>query len=204
MELEELMTAWHFAGKLTRHSSCLVKVITEGAMQVSWEFSMAQACCPSMTETHEFVVPESIPKMGPWMRMSWANLIEMCFRHIPVILDCWTSWCMWVVALAFDVGEWTGGCKWAWLVINADGHRWEQVVDVDGLECWRLELVIITLVERKKKKQNKTYLINWASAWFSIAALKTVCTVWVAATSDEVHSTQGLLEAQDDSQRLGN
>ena len=34
--------------------------------------------------------------------------------------------------------------------------------------------------------------------------LKTVqCTVWVAATSDEVHSTQGLLEAQGDSQRLG-
>ena len=32
--------------------------------------------------------------------------------------------------------------------------------------------------------------------------VKTVCTVWVAATSDEVHSTQGLLEAQDDSQRL--
>ena len=39
-----------------------------------------------------------------------------------------------------------------------------------------------------------------------LAALpvKTVKTVWVAATSDEVHSTQGLLEAQDDSQRLGN
>ena len=35
-------------------------------------------------------------------------------------------------------------------------------------------------------------------------AVKTVCTVWVAATSDEVHSTQGLLEAQGDSQRLGN
>ena len=33
--------------------------------------------------------------------------------------------------------------------------------------------------------------------------LKTVCTVWVAATSDEVHSTQGLLGAQGDSQRLG-
>ena len=30
-----------------------------------------------------------------------------------------------------------------------------------------------------------------------------VVRVWVAATSDEVHSTQGLLEAQDDSQRLG-
>ena len=35
-------------------------------------------------------------------------------------------------------------------------------------------------------------------------ALKTVCTVWVAATSDEVHLTQGLLEAQGDSQRLRN
>ena len=35
-------------------------------------------------------------------------------------------------------------------------------------------------------------------------AVKTVCTVWVAATLDEVHSTQGLLEAQEDSQRLEN
>ena len=35
------------------------------------------------------------------------------------------------------------------------------------------------------------------------SALKRWCTVWVAATSDEVHLTQGLLEAQDDSQRLG-
>ena len=35
-------------------------------------------------------------------------------------------------------------------------------------------------------------------------AMKRWCRVWVAATSDEVHSTQGLLEAQDDSQRLGN
>ena len=34
--------------------------------------------------------------------------------------------------------------------------------------------------------------------------VKTVSTVWVAATSDEVHSTQGLLEAQRDSQILGN
>ena len=33
-------------------------------------------------------------------------------------------------------------------------------------------------------------------------ALKRWCRVWVAATSDEVHSTQGLLEVQGDSQRL--
>ena len=41
------------------------------------------------------------------------------------------------------------------------------------------------------------------SSTTSARPLKTVCTVWVAATSDEVHSTQGLLEAQGDSQRLG-
>ena len=34
------------------------------------------------------------------------------------------------------MGEWTGGYKWARLVINTDGHEWEQVVDMDGLECW--------------------------------------------------------------------
>ena len=38
----------------------------------------------------------------------------------------------------------------------------------------------------------------------TLDTLKRWCTVWVAATSDEVHSTQGLLEAQGDSRRLGN
>ena len=32
-----------------------------------------------------------------------------------------------------------------------------------------LELVIIALVERRKKKK-ETYLINWASAWLSVDA----------------------------------
>ena len=45
---------------------------------------------------------------------------------------------------------------------------------------------------------------NLSPAEVLVRAMKTVCTVWVAATSDEVHSTQGLLEAQGDSQRLGN
>ena len=38
--------------------------------------------------------------------------------------------------MAFNMGEWTGGYKWAWLVINMDGHGWEQVVNMDELKCW--------------------------------------------------------------------
>ena len=47
-------------------------------------------------------------------------------------------------------------------------------------------------------------VINKVILFVHSQTLKTVKIVWVAATSDEVHSTQGLLEAQDDSQRLGN
>ena len=53
------------------------------------------------------------------------------------------------------------------MVTDVDGHGWEQVVDADGSRWWTrmgagggrgwtqvLELVIITLVERRKKKKN--------------------------------------------------
>ena len=33
-------------------------------------------------ETHELVVPRSIPETGPGMRASWVSLVEMCFGCI--------------------------------------------------------------------------------------------------------------------------
>src|SRR6267154_3401608 len=63
--LAGLTTAWRFAGKPTRRSPCLVNATTEGVVRAPSEFSMTRDDFPSMTETHEFVVPKSIPTTGP-------------------------------------------------------------------------------------------------------------------------------------------
>ena len=79
---------------------------------------------------------------------------EMHIKYIPVILECWTRRCTWVVALAFDVGECTGGHEWARLVMNVDGHGW----GTDGGHGWTrvLALVIITLSGKKKTNKQLT------------------------------------------------
>ena len=58
-----------------------------------------------------------------------------------------------------------------------------------------------------KKKDLPVFQVCGWTCWHvdecvDMWVLKRCCRVWVAATSDEVHSTQGLLEAQGDSQRL--
>ena len=56
------------------------------------------------------------------------------------------------------VGATGDGRGWARMGAGG-GRRWTQV----------LELVIIALVERRRKnKKTTTYLINWASAWLSV------------------------------------
>ena len=56
-----------------------------------------------------------------------------------------------------------------WVQVGATGDKrgWARMGAGGGHRRTRvLELVIITLVERKRKK--KTYMINWASAWLSV------------------------------------
>ena len=118
-------------------------------MRVPLEFSMTQACCPSMTETHEFIVPKSTLTTGPSTRMSRANLVEMRIRYIPVILECGTRWCTWVVALTSDVGDGLVGAM-------GDERGWARMGTGDGRGWTRvLELVIITLSGKKKEKKKK-------------------------------------------------
>ena len=93
-------------------------------------------------------------------------------------------------------------------------HWWPQMVNA-GMQmcyvqtCWCVDALHMdgcNACDSVKKKEEKKDLLGWmwACGCVGMWMLKRWCRVWVAATSDEVHSTQGLLEAQGDSQRLRN
>ncbi|CAI8159364.1 MAG: Uncharacterised protein [Bacteroidota bacterium] len=56
-----LVTAWRLAGSPTLISPPSTKAITEGVVRFPSAFGMTTGSFPSITETHEFVVPKSIP-----------------------------------------------------------------------------------------------------------------------------------------------
>src|ERR1700749_3960813 len=56
-----LVTAWRLAGWPTRRSPSSVKATMDGVVRAPSEFSMTLGVAPSMTETHELVVPRSMP-----------------------------------------------------------------------------------------------------------------------------------------------
>src|SRR6185436_19450015 len=56
-----LVTAWRLAGWPTSCSPSLLKATIEGVVRAPSAFSMTFGCFPSMTATHELVVPRSIP-----------------------------------------------------------------------------------------------------------------------------------------------
>ncbi len=56
-----LVTAWRLAGWPTSRSPDSVKATIDGVVRPPSEFSMILAFLPSMTATHELVVPRSMP-----------------------------------------------------------------------------------------------------------------------------------------------
>src|SRR5271157_3789694 len=56
-----LVTAWRLAGWPTRRSPSSVNATIEGVVRAPSEFSMTLGVAPSMTATHELVVPRSMP-----------------------------------------------------------------------------------------------------------------------------------------------
>src|ERR1043165_5348479 len=56
-----LVTAWRLAGWPTSCSPSLLKATIDGVVRAPSAFSMTLGCLPSITATHEFVVPRSIP-----------------------------------------------------------------------------------------------------------------------------------------------
>src|SRR6187402_1148273 len=65
-----LVTAWRLAGWPTRRSPSSVTATIEGVVRMPSEFSMTLAFLPSITATHEFVVPRSIPMTFPMVQIS--------------------------------------------------------------------------------------------------------------------------------------
>ena len=63
-----LVTAWRFADCPTSTSSSCVNATTDGVVRSPSLFSRTLAVSPSMTATHEFVVPRSIPMILPIFR----------------------------------------------------------------------------------------------------------------------------------------
>ena len=60
------MHTWRLAGWPTRRSES-VKATTEGVVRAPSAFSITRGCDPSITATHELVVPRSIPITEPLM-----------------------------------------------------------------------------------------------------------------------------------------
>ena len=56
-----LVTAWRLAGWPTSRSPSSVKATIEGVVRAPSEFSITLGVEPSMTATHELVVPRSMP-----------------------------------------------------------------------------------------------------------------------------------------------
>src|SRR5688572_32961813 len=65
-----LVTAWRLADWPTRRSPSAVKATIDGVVRPPSEFSMTLGFLPSMTATHELVVPRSIP-----MTFAIANIL---------------------------------------------------------------------------------------------------------------------------------
>src|SRR5690606_27663725 len=59
--LSGLVTAWRLAGWPIRRSLSLVKATIDGVVRAPSEFSTTLGLPPSITATHELVVPRSIP-----------------------------------------------------------------------------------------------------------------------------------------------
>src|SRR5271155_1386548 len=66
-----LVTAWRLAGWPTRRSPSSLKATIEGVVRMPSAFSMTFAVLPSITATHEFVVPRSIPMTFPMVLISF-------------------------------------------------------------------------------------------------------------------------------------
>ena len=66
-----LVTAWRLAGCPTRRSPSSLKATIDGVVRMPSAFSITFAVLPSITATHELVVPRSIPMTFPMVLISF-------------------------------------------------------------------------------------------------------------------------------------
>src|SRR3977135_1848313 len=73
MVLAGFVTACRLAGCPTSRSPSLVNATMEGVVRIPSAFSIRRAVLPSMTATHEFVVPRSIPMTLPITKLLYSD-----------------------------------------------------------------------------------------------------------------------------------
>src|SRR6201747_996691 len=79
-----LVTPWRLAGWPTRRSPSSVKATMEGVVRMPSAFSITFGVLPSITATHEFVVPRSMPMTLP------MTLFPLVFRLVgPALYGTW-------------------------------------------------------------------------------------------------------------------
>lgn len=76
--LSALVTAWRFAGSPTNLSPVFVNATTEGVVLAPSVLATTTGFPPSITATHEFVVPKSIPIILLIINLFSALLIVHC------------------------------------------------------------------------------------------------------------------------------
>src|ERR1044072_4432575 len=77
-----LVTAWGLAAWPTRRSPESVKATMEGVVRAPSEFSITLVSPPSMTATHELVVPRSIPMTFAMTALSSLGSSSRPRRHL--------------------------------------------------------------------------------------------------------------------------
>ena len=108
MVLPGLVMAWRLAGLPIFRSPPSVKATTEGVVRSPSLLMMTVGWLPSMTDTHEFVVPRSIPIIFPIVLFSYfqfslftghlarrENNYER-YANRPVLPNCQTARHSWV------------------------------------------------------------------------------------------------------------
>src|SRR6188474_3678796 len=74
-----LVIAWRFATWPTRRSPLFVNATTEGVVRAPSAFGITTGSPPSITATHELVVPRSIPMILPMRLLRSAARREGAF-----------------------------------------------------------------------------------------------------------------------------
>src|SRR5512133_1596605 len=81
-----LVTAWRLATWPTRRSPLFENATTDGVVRLPSALGMTTASPPSITATHEFVVPRSIPTIFAIVVLTSSEL-RVAFKHEQRISD---------------------------------------------------------------------------------------------------------------------
>src|SRR5512147_2336971 len=81
MVFSALVIAWRRAAWPTRRSPVCAKPITDGVVRVPSAFAITIGSSPSITATHEFVVPRSIPTTRVMAASSFGCALRLGHDH---------------------------------------------------------------------------------------------------------------------------